>query len=259
MAHAVSMDTKTDGARDFFLILRLHRIRRSATLPFPKTCLEIGDFWMSLKPQTPLSESDPAWKILLDVYFPQWMAYFWPTLHQQIDWDKGFESLDSELQSVAREAAVGKRLVDKLFQVHSKEGRPCRVLTHVEIQGQRQTHFAQRLFEYYCRIYLLKGLPLITLVVLVDGDLHWRPQGYEIQVWGQSVLRFNFQIIKILDYRGKEAELDRHPNPFAAVVLAQLAALETKRNAQDRFDRRWQLTRKLFEKGLKRDEIEHLY
>ncbi|WP_042688411.1 hypothetical protein [Candidatus Glomeribacter gigasporarum] len=214
---------------------------------------------MSLKPQTPLSESDPAWKILLDVYFPQWMAYFWPTLHQQIDWDKGFESLDSELQSVAREAAVGKRLVDKLFQVHSKEGRPCRVLTHVEIQGQRQTHFAQRLFEYYCRIYLLKGLPLITLVVLVDGDLHWRPQGYEIQVWGQSVLRFNFQIIKILDYRGKEAELDRHPNPFAAVVLAQLAALETKRNAQDRFDRRWQLTRKLFEKGLKRDEIEHLY
>src|SRR6266542_3837717 len=103
----------------------------------------------------PPAQIDPAWKTLLDCYFPQLMAFFWPELYKQIDWTKGFESLDSELQAVTRQAAIGKKLVDKSFQVHSKQGGPRPVLTYIEVQAQRQTHFEQQRIEYHCRIYFL--------------------------------------------------------------------------------------------------------
>ena len=44
-------------------------------------------------------------------------------IHADIDWKRGYESLDTEFQQLIQEAQVGKRLADKLFKVWLKNGK----------------------------------------------------------------------------------------------------------------------------------------
>jgi hypothetical protein len=69
---------------------------------------------------TPL---DSPWKQILESYFPQFMAFFFPEAYSQIDWERGFDFLDAELQQITLEADTGKRIVDKLVKVYLKNGK----------------------------------------------------------------------------------------------------------------------------------------
>ncbi len=79
---------------------------------------------------------DSPWKDILERYFAQFMAFFFPEAYADIDWSKGYESLDTELQQIVRDAESGKRLADKLIKVHRRDGVEQIVLIHIEIQGE---------------------------------------------------------------------------------------------------------------------------
>lgn len=49
----------------------------------------------------------------MDAYFPSFLAFFFPEAYGGIDWDRGYESLDTELQKVVRDAELGRRLYEK--------------------------------------------------------------------------------------------------------------------------------------------------
>ena len=63
------------------------------------------------------SDYDSPWKEALERYFPQFLAFLFPQIHAEIDWGRGWEFLDKELQQVVRDAELGRRLVDKLVKV----------------------------------------------------------------------------------------------------------------------------------------------
>ena len=63
--------------------------------------------------------------------------------------------------------------------------------------------------------------------MLTDDNPAWRPDRFGYDVCGSSI-SLRFLTAKLLDYRGREDELERDPNPFAAVALAQLKVLETR-------------------------------
>lgn len=65
---------------------------------------------------------DSPWKEVLELYFQQFSAFFFPKIHSEIDWSKGYQLLDKELQKVVREAKTGRRLIDKLVKVWRKDG-----------------------------------------------------------------------------------------------------------------------------------------
>ncbi len=44
-----------------------------------------------------MPDYDSPWKEMLDGYFPAFMAFFFPEAHTDIDWTRGYESLDTEL------------------------------------------------------------------------------------------------------------------------------------------------------------------
>jgi len=44
-------------------------------------------------------------------------------VHAQIDWSRGYKSLDKEFPQVVREAEVGRRYVDKLVKVWTKAAK----------------------------------------------------------------------------------------------------------------------------------------
>ena len=64
-----------------------------------------------------MSDYDSPWKEMLEGYFPAFMAFFFPAAHADIDWALGYESLDTELAQIVRDAALGRRLADKLVKV----------------------------------------------------------------------------------------------------------------------------------------------
>jgi predicted transposase YdaD len=209
--------------------------------------------------KSPRSESDTAWKLLLDVYFPQLLSFFYPKLYGKIDWSRGYHALDKELEKITQKASVGKRYVDKLIQVYSREGQQTIVLCHLEIQSKPQAHFSRRLFEYYCRLYLHYQEPIITLVILTDNSPKWRPQAYQFDLWGHPIIHFYFYVSKLLDYRGKEALLAEDTNPFAWVILVQLAAIETSQDPKQRLQKKFTLTRYLYKRNFNRETIIELY
>jgi len=84
--------------------------------------------------------------------FPEFLA-FYPALYEAIDWARGHEMLDKELQRVLREAEQTRRTIDKLVRVWRRDGREEWVLIHVEVQNQDEADFAQRVFVYHYRLF----------------------------------------------------------------------------------------------------------
>ncbi len=164
---------------------------------------------------------------------------------------RGFEFLDKELQKITADAAVGRRVVDKLVKVWLKSGEEVWALVHVEVQGQREKGFERRLYVSNFRMYDRFGAPVATFVILTDDDENWRPSEYQSELLGTGV-QFWCSMTKLLDYRDRLAELEQSQNPFVIVVEAHLAALETRGDEQDRLRQKLALARKLYERGFSR-------
>lgn len=60
---------------------------------------------------------DSPWKEAIERYFADFMAFYFPQAHAQIDWAQPLSFLDQELRAAMREAELGKRVVDKLVRV----------------------------------------------------------------------------------------------------------------------------------------------
>ena len=76
---------------------------------------------------------DSPWKEILERFFPEFMAFFFPTAHADIAWARGFVPLDKELQQVVREAETGTRRVDKLMRVWRRAGDEVWVIARLPL------------------------------------------------------------------------------------------------------------------------------
>ncbi|NCJ06207.1 hypothetical protein GS597_06675 [Synechococcales cyanobacterium C] len=66
-------------------------------------------------------------------------------------------------------------------------------------------------------------------------------------------------MVKLLDYEQNWNILEGDRNPFATVVMAHLKALETRGNPGQRKDWKFNLTRRLYERGFERKDILNLF
>ena len=201
---------------------------------------------------------DSPWKDALEHFLGRCLLLLFPQVHDGIDWQRGYESLDKEFQQIVRDAPTGRRLADKLFRVWLKDGREVWLLIHIEIQGKKELAFSERMFIYGYRIYDLHQRPVVSLAVLCDDDPDWRPNHFDVGHWG-SKLSIDFLTAKLLDYQGREQELLASPNPFAAIVLAHLKALETRHNPDERFRWKVRLVQGLYDRGLSKEEVRQLF
>jgi hypothetical protein len=201
---------------------------------------------------------DSPWKEILEVYFEDFLLFFFPQVHAEIDWNRGYDFLDQELAQVVRDAELGKRLADKLVKVWKVNGEETWVLVHIEIQSQEESRFGERMFVYYYRLRDKYDLPIASLAILGDERETWRPQPFDRQLWGCRV-QFEFPIIKLLDYLPRWAELEASQNPFAIVVMAHLKTKETRNDAVARKEWKFKLTRSLYERGYERQDILNLF
>jgi hypothetical protein len=66
---------------------------------------------------------------------------------------------------------------------------------------------------------------------------------------------FQYPLAKLADWRGRRYELEASDNPFATVVLAHLAAQDTRGDADSRERAKLQLIRQLYERGYSRERV----
>ncbi len=209
---------------------------------------------MSDQQTTPIADYDSPWKEALARYLPDFLALFFPDVHAQIDWSRGYTLLDKELQQVTRDADLGRRLADTLVQVWRRDGTDVWVLIHIEVQGTPERDFARRMFVYYYRIFDRYEHPILSVAVLADEQADWRPARFVQDLWGCAI-EMRYPVVKLLDWRPRDEELAVSANPFAVVVRAYLAAQETREAVEARGHAKIGIIRGLFQRGYERGQV----
>ncbi len=197
---------------------------------------------------------DSPWKETIERHFADFLYFFFPSAHAQIDWSKPVNFLDQELRAVVRDAELGMRYVDKLVEVTRLDGQAEKVYVHLEVQGSEQTEFAERMFVYHYRLYDRYRQAIASLAVLADDRPTWRPESFGYQVFGCK-LGLQYPVAKLLDWAGSEASLEDSDNPFAVVTLAHLATRATRTDMTARYVRKTALVRQLYRRGRQRQQV----
>jgi hypothetical protein len=108
---------------------------------------------------------DESWKEALSEYFEPFLSFFFPQVHQLIDWTQVPQSLDKELQQITASSETKKRFADKLYQVWLLDGQEVWILIHIEIQSQYETDFPEQMYIYNYRAFDLFSLFVIAGVI----------------------------------------------------------------------------------------------
>jgi hypothetical protein len=205
-----------------------------------------------------MADYDSPWKEALDRYFEAFLLFFFPQAHADIDWTRGYEALDKELQKIVPAAAQGRRYVDKLVKVWLTDGQEAWLLIHVEVQTWKEGDFPERMHVYNYRLFDRYHHEVISLAILADDDPEWRPSRFGYGRWGFRT-GTEFPIRKLLDWAPHWQTLESDPNPFAVVVLAHLKALETRGAPADRQVWKVRLVKGLYDRGLSAEDVRQLF
>jgi hypothetical protein len=207
--------------------------------------------------ETVYSEYDSGWKEAIEIYFKQFLPFFFPAIYDEVDLEKGYEFLDKELERIVKASMIGKRLADMLVKVYLKDGAEKWLLIHTEVQGYYDADFVKRMYTYNYRIFDHHDKEVISLAILTDEAENYRPCRYEISRWGFRLL-FEFPIVKLIDYKDRVEELEASQNPFGTIVVAHLKTLETRQDDHARLDWKKRLAKALYLKGYSREDIINL-
>ncbi|NES17452.1 MAG: transposase [Symploca sp. SIO3E6] len=203
-----------------------------------------------------MAEYDSPWKESISLYFHDFLSFFYPSIEEDIEWKRGFEFLDTELQQIKRESETGKKAVDKLVKVWRKTGEEQWVFLHIEIQSQRKSKFQERMYIYHNRIYDRYRKSVVSVAILGDEEKEWKPNSYKRELWGCKAT-LEFPVVKLLDYDMEE--LAQNPNPLAAIVQAHRTAQIAKKDAGVGYTSKLSLIKSLFERGYGREDIVQLF
>lgn len=209
----------------------------------------------------PYSQIDAPWKRILSQFFRPFVELCLPTFDKKIDWSKGYEKLDKDLEKIKHSSKTGKRLSDMLVKVRLLDGQEKLILIHLEIQAQKQNDFAHRMFIYSYRIYDQYQLPVVSVALLLDNDSTWRPNSFELKdpFTEKPYHQFYYHVIKLVDFFEKIEDLKKEKNIFSKVLRIQLAALKTEKNLfSQRLHDKVQLDTELLKSELNEEEISQL-
>lgn len=206
----------------------------------------------------PADDYDSPWKEAVERHFPEFLGFFFPQAFAAIDWARGHDFLDQELQAVVQDAELGRRFVDKLVRVTLLEGEDAWILIHIEVQGRRELGFAQRMFVYNYRLFDRYARPVASLAVLADDSPGWKPSSFGYEGLGCRHY-LEFPTVKLLDWTGREDDLLQDENPFALVTAAHLLTRATRNDMAGRFEAKRRLVRLLYQRGWDRQRVIDLF
>ena len=195
-----------------------------------------GGAWrdrMAAQEQAPRgrTKADGAWKRVLTDLLPDVLAFAAPSSTRRSIGPCRPISLDKEFQAIARQAAVGPRVVDHLVQLRLRSGRHHLAGAARRGAGAAQDEFAARMYTYAALLHLrlwrrrrqrrghpVESPPLILgLAMLTDRGSDWRPGA--VQARGvRPGLRYDYWALRSLDWRRGARRTGGQRQPLRAGV-----------------------------------------
>ncbi len=204
----------------------------------------------TIQKQTP--DYDGAWKDILEAYLQEFMILCWPEKYQEIDWAKGYKMIEKEFTGFIPKNS--KQHLDKLVELYLKNGKSTLILLHLEIERSNKNIFLKRIFDYRLLLeFYFPNQTIATLAILIDDSKSWRPTKFRQEFWN-SYVEVGFPYIKILDFQSRIEKLEASDNPFASILLAQLAVSQKKNNKNKLVDK-INIIKRLYEKNFSKDDI----
>ena len=208
------------------------------------------------KPLSKKGKYDSPWKVALKNFLPQGMELFFPKSYQQIDWSKKPKFLDTNLENIIKDSETGNKIADCLVEVNLIDGQEVYLLLHVEVQGDEDTKFAERMYLYNSAIYSRYRKKVTSFAILADVNPGWQPEHFRYSyLGGETLLRY--PTVKLLDYNLEE--LQASSNPFAPIVEANLKTKVTTNDLNTRLTEKVRIIKGLYQRNFTKDEIIELF
>lgn len=160
---------------------------------------------------------DGLWKRIIEDLFEEFMLFFAPDLHEEINFSRQPEFLKQELFERVIKKKKGKKIADEIVKVHLKDGKNKWILIHVEVQGEDGDKFSKRMFQYFYRIFD-KYDKEVYAIALMTGDRPIEfPAAYRYDFHCTHV-HYVYNAYRFHDHTIEELEASN--NPFALAIIA---------------------------------------
>jgi hypothetical protein len=156
---------------------------------------------------------DQLFKELLTTFFVEFLELFFPSVLEYLD-TSTITFVNKELfTDVVRGE---KKIMDIVVQAQFQQ-QNYSFLIHIENESSSKTDFNQRLFRYFCNLYLRYDRPIYPIVVFsYDSPQRLDKSNFVIDFPDKQVLNFDYSIVQLnrFDWR----DFLKHKNPLAAVI-----------------------------------------
>ncbi len=170
----------------------------------------------------PRIDHDGLHKRLLTAFFEQFLAGFFPEIHQELDFtDFGPENFLTQEQFAEMDGTLHK--LDVVAKVKTKGGAETCLIVFVEAQHSRRREFMARVFRYFATLHIRFKTVVIPIVLYTDPKkwtLSEDWMSYRISFAGHEFLNFKFLAIKTRTLSVKDY-LQSH-NPAQIALASQM-------------------------------------
>ena len=91
---------------------------------------------------------DSGWKDVIEDFTEDFFRFYLPEMYRGIDFTQDVKFLDKELNEILSDSENIRREADRLLEVRLKNGEAEWILIHIEVQGSRDSGFAERMYVY---------------------------------------------------------------------------------------------------------------
>ncbi|MEK0316348.1 Rpn family recombination-promoting nuclease/putative transposase [Cohnella sp. 56] len=177
---------------------------------------------MGNRRQAQPTRHDEAFKKLLQTFFAEFMALFFPEVHRRLDYSKAKLLMQEQLVDiVGRES----RTLDLLIEAQLLEAREVFVLLHYEPQFYRDNLFKERMFIYFSRLfekYRVTHKQIIPVAIFAGDSPVAEPDGIDMGLPGSEEEILRFRYLKVELKKRNWREFAQSDNPVAAALLARM-------------------------------------
>jgi hypothetical protein len=160
---------------------------------------------------------DQLFKELLTTFFVEFLELFFPSVLEYLDTDS-IQFVDKELFT---DMVGGEKKIMDIVALAKFEQQNYSFLVHIENESSSKTDFNQRLFRYFCSLFLRYNRPIYPIVVFsYDSPQRLDKSDFAIDFPDKQVLHFDYSIVQLnrLNWR----DFLQQKNPVAAALMAKM-------------------------------------
>ena len=160
---------------------------------------------------------DQLFKELLTTFFVEFLELFFPSVLEYLDTDT-ISFIDKEIFTDVLHGE--KKIMDIVAQAQFQQ-QDYSFLIHIENESSSKTDFNQRLFRYFCTLFLKYNRPIYPVVVFsYDSPQRLDKSNFVIDFPDKQVLNFDYEIVQLnrLQWRN----FLQQQNPVACALMARM-------------------------------------